>query len=207
MSEKLFFEAMGELSDKYISEAIDYQSKKNVRFKGFMRYVAAACIMFVVGFGMLMAVSTEARAAVWGWIKEVYTDNFYKFSMQTNKEEAINLKYELGWIPEGTEFVTKYDLMGGESFIYTDETELVIVFSYSTDPEYVFYMDGVDNIKEKVTINGMPGEIFITPSEEETNTIVWGDASVPVLFSFTAEYDAETLIKVAENIKIIEVNE
>ena len=64
MSEKLFFEAMGELSDKYISEAIDYQSKKNVRFKGFMRYVAAACIMFVVGFGMLMAVSTEARAAV-----------------------------------------------------------------------------------------------------------------------------------------------
>ena len=59
------------------------------------------------------------------------------------------------------------------------------------------------DIKEKVVVNGMPGEIFITPSEEETNTIVWGDASVPVLFSFTAEYDAETLIKVAENIKVV----
>ena len=85
--------------------------------------------------------------------------------------------------------------------------ELVIVFSYSTDLEYVFYMDSVDNIKEEVTINGMPGEIFITPSEEETNTIVWGDASIPVMFSFTAECDNETMIKVAENIKVIEVED
>ncbi|MBR5577967.1 MAG: DUF4367 domain-containing protein [Lachnospiraceae bacterium] len=127
--------------------------------------------------------------------------------METDVKEAVNLTYELGWIPEGIEFVTKFDIMGGESFIYTDEKELVIVFSYSTDPEYVFYMDSVDNIKEEVTINGMPGEIFITPSEEETNTIVWGDASIPVMFSFTAEFDNETMIKVAENIKVIEVED
>ena len=111
---------------------------------------------------------------MWRWGKEVYLGEWHKFSMETDVKEAVNLTYELGWIPEGIEFVTKFDIMGGESFIYTDEKELVIVFSYSTDPEYVFYMDSVDNIKEEVTINGMPGEIFITPSEEETNTIVWG---------------------------------
>ena len=90
-----------------------------------------------------------------------------------------------------------------ETFSYFDLTP----FGYSTDPEYVFYMDSVDNIKEEVNINGMPGEIFITPSEEETNTIVWGDASIPVMFSFTAEDDNETMIKVAENIKVIEVED
>ena len=42
------------------------------------------------------------------------------------------------------------------------------------------------------------------PSEEETNTIVWSDNSIPIMFSFTAEYDVETLIKVVENIKIVE---
>ena len=205
MNEQLFTEAMSELSDRYITEAINYKGKqkeKNI-FYYVKKYTVVASLILVVGLGTLMVTSTEVRAALWGWIKEFYADDWYKFSMETDVEEATNLKYELGWIPEGTEFVTRYDLVGGESFIYTDETELLIVFSYSTDPDYVFYMDGVDDIKEKVVVNGMPGEIFITPSEEETNTIVWGDASVPVLFSFTAEYDAETLVKVAENIKVV----
>ena len=209
MSEQLFSEAMGELSDKYITEAINYKGKqkeKNI-FNFVKRYAAVASLILVVGLGTLMAASTEVRATMWRWVKEVYSGEWHKFSMETDVKEAANLKYELGWIPEGMEFVTKFDIMGGESFIYTDEKELVIVFSYSTDPEYVFYMDSVDNIKEEVTINGMPGEIFITPSEEETNTIVWGDASIPVMFSFTAECDNETMIKVAENIKVIEVED
>ena len=209
MSEQLFSEAMGELSDKYITEAINYKGKqkeKNIIYF-IKRYTAVASLILVVGLGTLMAASTEVRATVWRWVKEVYSGEWHKFSMETDVKEAVNLKYELGWIPEGIEFVTKFDIMGGESFIYTDEKELVIVFSYSTDPEYVFYMDSVDNIKEEVTINGMPGEIFITPSEEETNTIVWGDASIPVMFSFTAEFDNETMIKVAENIKVIEVED
>ena len=209
MSEQLFSEAMGELSDKYITEAINYKGKqkeKNIIYF-IKRYTAVASLILVVGLGTLMAASTEVRATVWRWVKEVYSGEWHKFSMETDVKEAVNLKYELGWIPEGIEFVTKFDIMGGESFIYTDEKELVIVFSYSTDPEYVFYMDSVDNIKEEVTINGMLGEIFITPSEEETNTIVWGDASIPVMFSFTAECDNETMIKVAENIKVIEVED
>ena len=81
---------------------------------------------------------------------------------------------------------------------------MLIVFSYSSDPDFVFYMDGADNIKQKVKVNGCPGETFITPSEDETNTIVWTDESVPIIFSFTAECDVDTLIKVAENVKIIE---
>ena len=78
------------------------------------------------------------------------------------------------------------------------------MFSYSTDPDFVFYMDGVDNKKQTVIVNGYPGEIFITLSEEETNAIVWSDNSVPVIFTFTADCDAETLLKVAENIKVVE---
>lgn len=206
MSEKLFAEAMGELSDKYITEAINYRGKKDTRIiwlKRISKYVVAACLVFVIGFGILMVVSTEARAAVWGWVKEFYAGNYYKFSFDGEAEEAVGLKYEPGWLPEGTEFVTKYEIMGGETFIYTDETGLLISFSYSTDPDSVHYLGAADTIKQKVTVNGYPGEIFISPSEEETNTIVWSDSSVPVIFDFTAEYDAETLLKVAENIVII----
>ena len=207
MSEQLFSEAMGELSDKYITEAINYNGnqKKNSVFFWVKRSVAVASAILIIGFGMLMAVSTEARAAVWGWVSELYQENMYKIFFDGEAEETVGLKYELGWLPEGTEFVTKYDVMGGESYIYTDETELLINFLYTTDSESVYYLIANDAIKQEVTVNGLPGEVFISPSEEETNTIVWSDNSVPVMFSFTAEYDMETLIKVAENIKVIEV--
>ena len=99
---------------------------------------------------MITAVSAEARAAVWGWVREIHAENMYKFFFKGEAEEAVGLKYEPGWLPEETEFITKYEIMGGEVFIYTDVKELVISFT------------------------------------------------------FTAEYDAETLLKVAENIKIAE---
>ena len=207
MSERLFAEAMSELSDKYITEAINYRRKKDTRkiwLRKIGKYVAAACLVFVIGFGILMVVSTEARAAVWGWIREFYAGDYYKFSFDGEAEEAVGLKYEPSWLPEGTEFVTKYEIMGGETFIYTDDTGLLISFSYSTDPDAVHYLGAVDTIKQKVTVNGCPGEIFISPSKTETNTIVWSDNSLPVIFDFTAEYDAETLLKVAENIVLIE---
>lgn len=209
MSDKLFSEAMGELSDKYITEAINYNVKKkeqNILF-WIRRCAAVACIVLVLGFGLLMSFSSEARAAVWGWVSELYQENMYKIFFTGEEEETVSLKYELGWLPEGTEFVTKYDITGGESYIYTDETELLINFLYSSDPESVYYLIANDAIKQEVTVNGLPGEVFISPSEEETNTIVWSDNSIPVMFTFTAEYDAETLIKVAENIKAIEVEE
>ena len=84
---------------------------------------------------------------------------------------------------------------------------MVISFTYSTDPDSVHYLIAENATKQDVTVDGLPGEIYISPSEEETNTIVWSDNSVPVMFTFTAEYDAETLLKVAENIKIAEEEE
>lgn len=209
MSDKLFSEAMGELSDKYITEAINYsveKKEKNV-FYVVGRYAAVACILLILCFGLLMSVNSEARAAVWGWVSEFYEENVYKIFFAGEAEETVGLKYELGWLPEGTEFVTKYDIPGGESYIYTDETELLINFLYSSDPDSVYYLIANDATKQEVTVNGMPGEVFISPSEEETNTIVWSDNSIPIMFSFTAEYDVETLIKVAEDVKVVKEEE
>ena len=210
MSEKLFSEAMGEISDKYITEAINYKGKKKPKkiwFRKIGKYTAAACLVVLLGFGILMVISTEARAAVWGWVSEFYAENMYKIFFDGEAKEPVSVKYELGWLPEGTEFVTKYDVSGGESYIYTDETELLINFLYSSDPESVYYLIAEDAIKESVTVNGLPGEVFISPSEEETNTIVWSDNAIPIMFTFTAEYDVETLIKVAENVKVVEAEE
>lgn len=47
----------------------------------------------------------------------MHAGDYYKFSFDGESEAAVGLKYEPGWLPEGTEFVTKYEIMSGETFI------------------------------------------------------------------------------------------
>ena len=210
MSDKLFSEAMGELSDKYITEAINYNAKKKEQniFFWVKRCAAVACIVLIVGFGLLMSISSEARAAVWGWVRELANENHYKYFFETDtvtttEKETGTLKYCPGWLPEGTVFVTLIEEFGGEIYIYTNEKDALIRFSYSTDPKSVTYIDGVEYTQKPVTVNGLDGIIYLAPSEEQTNAIVWSDDSVPVIFFFAADCSEEDLIRVAENVKVL----
>ena len=58
--------------------------------------------------------------------------------------------------------------------------------------------------QKPVTVNGLDGTIYLAPSEEQTNSIIWTDDSVPVIFFFAADCSEEDLIKVAENVKVLE---
>ena len=84
MSEQLFSEAMGKLSDKYISEAINYKGKKKEQniILWVKKSVVAATIILSVGFGVLMVENTEVIATVWRWVKEVYSGEWHKFSLE-----------------------------------------------------------------------------------------------------------------------------
>ena len=214
MREQLFSDAMGELSDKYITEAINYNGKQREQnvFFWVKRCVAVASLIFIVGFGMLMTVSTEARAAVWGWVREFAGGVHYKYFFEgdaigTTEEDAGTLKYYPGWLPEGTEYVTTIEEFGGEIHIYTNENDALIRFSYSTDPKGVTYIDGVEYSQKSVTVNGCAGTIYLAPNEGQTNSIIWTDDSIPVIFFFAADCSEEDLIKVAENVKLVEAEE
>ena len=174
MSDKLFSEAMGELSDKYITEAINYnveKEEKNV-FYVVGRYAAVACILFVLCFGLLMSVSSEARAAVWGWVSEFYEENVYKIFFAGEAEETVGLKYELGWLPEGTEFVkAEHDgnvVTGTPSIsgkIKESDSEEILI---TTDNSFINKLlpDGPNGnqgnliVKKQVTVGSLKGKEF-----------------------------------------------
>lgn len=69
------------------------------------------------------------------------------------------------------------------------------------------YIDGVEYTQKSVTVNGLKGTIYLAPNEEQTNSIIWSDDSVPVIFFFAADCREEDLIKVAENVKVLEAEE
>lgn len=165
-----------------------------------LRCAAGVLLVIVIGFYSVLAVSAEARAAVFGWIKE-QCQSLYEYFFEGDTVDPEKAMYDLGWLPEDCKFVTSYETSGGEVYIYSTTQNSLVQFSYISDPDSEkMYMDGVEADKKKVMINGCSGELYISENQEETNNIVWMNESQTVLFSISGDYNEEILIKIAENI-------
>lgn len=166
-----------------------------------LRTVASIVLVILIGFGSTLAVSAEAREIVFGWVKQQY-ENFYEYFFEGDVTPTEPAKYQPGWMPEGCEFVTSYETTGGEVYIYTDEVDTLIQFSYTSNPNNEsVYVDGVNYNKEVVSVNGVPAEIYMSQAENETNSIIWNDETGVILFTASGNFNQETLIKIAENIE------
>lgn len=164
---------------------------------------AAACFLLVVtiGFGTVMTVNAEAREFIAGWVKEQYK-SFTRYFFSNEAESTESVKYQLGWLPDGCEFVTSFEIDGGETYIYTDKQETLIQFIYTSDTKSTHIFVSSDGYTiESVLVNGCPSDIYIAKNPEETNTIVWMNADKNVLFIFSGGFSADELIKIAESIK------
>ena len=63
------------------------------------------------------------------------------------------------------------------------------------------YVDYAEYSEKQVTINGNTASLFIAPSEDNTDGIVWTDPDTNTLFFVSGHFDQETFIKIAENVK------
>lgn len=202
MTANIFSDAMGEISEKYIMEAVSYQPKKKYVIWPRVRSAAACFLLAVLLTGSaILTFSVEARAAFFGWVRE-QIENYYVYFFEGEAAVADPAKYELGWLPENCVFVTSYETAGGEVYIYTDERDTLIQFSYTSDPDnenvYVTH-NGAEKIEVKV--NDYPAEIYISPSENETDSIGWTNPNTNTLFFISGHFDQETFIRMAESVK------
>ena len=169
-----------------------------------LRSVASIILVITIGFGSVLAVSAEARAAVFGWVKE-QSESFYEYFFEGEVELAESAKYQPGWMPDGCELLTVEETAGGETYIYKDKSGLLAQFYYIYDPDsQKLYIDTVEYISEPVSINGHSGEMYISIYDDETSSIVWTDNSTNTLFYVSGPYEKDTLIKIAENIQVKE---
>ena len=201
MSVQLFADAMSELNEKYIMEAVSYQRKAKPQFNTWLSKVACVFLAVLLTGSAVLTFSVEARAAFFGWVRE-QVETYYHYFFEGEVTVDALAKYELGWIPENCVFVTSYETAGGEVYIYTDERDTLIQFSYTSEPNNEnVYVNSVGAETIEVAVNGTPAEISVSPSEEETDGIVWTDPDTNTLFFISGHFDQETFIKMAENVK------
>ena len=78
MSVELFTDAMSELNEKYIMEAVSYQRKSKPQFNTWLSKIACFFLAVLLTGSAVLTFSVEARAAFFGWVRQQY-ESFYEY--------------------------------------------------------------------------------------------------------------------------------
>lgn len=206
MSAEVFSEAMGLIGEKYIMEAATYQRKKQTATKVWLSRVAGVLLAILLAGSAVLAFSAEARAAVLGWVRQ-QIESLYAYVFVGDPVAADPVRYELSEIPEGFTLATVYEIDGGELYIYTnEETGIIGAFSYSINPSESssIVLEGGVCEHRKVTVNGMPGDLYLPTDGSERSELLWMDDTTGTIFSLSFPFDEDTMLKIAESIEIVD---
>ncbi len=169
-----------------------------------LRSVASILLVILLGFSSVLAVSVEAREAVFGWVREQY-ESFYAYFFEGQSEDSEPVSYSPGWMPDEFKYETTFEIAGGKSFVYVSSDGTIAEFSYSTSPEnFVMFIESADCEQHAVLVNGTEGTLYIPSDSSMASGIVWIDENSNTIFHVSATINSDILMKIAEQIKIIE---
>ena len=163
--------------------------------------VASILLAILIGTSAWLVVDVEARAAVFGWIKEIYETTFiYRF--EDKSENLINTnRYRPSWLPEGyTEFLVDEST---ESIlvVYVSETGEMLKFNYVQNPNETDWAIDFSQMKKSiVTVNGYNADLLISSSSDIANCILWS-TSDNTAFYISAFLEESDLVRIAESVK------
>lgn len=201
MNAQVFSEALGEISEKYIEEALTYQRPaKRKRTRIWLKRCIAACLVLVLCFGTLLATSETVSAAFFGWLKETY-EMLSAYRSPNNGDTSSKVKeYQLGWIPDGYSEVSMDEINGSVTTLYANEEDQQLTFAYINDSSSCdLFVDTSQVTKHKVEVNGCSADLFISDTPDVSNGIVWINEHNTAIY-ISAFLDGDELIQLAESV-------
>lgn len=167
-----------------------------------LQKVASVILAIALVTGVWLAVDTDARAAVLGWIRAQY-ENIFHYYFDGDENTTSEQSYELGWLPEGYSFHHRSDMTGRANVIYANESGNIISLTYTTDLNTasldIFLMDDY-SASARVEIGSIIADLYITSNADSSNIIAWENSEENALFVISAVEDPNTLVKLAENV-------
>lgn len=179
-----------------------YRVNHPIRYKIASR-VASILLVILIGFTVVMSCSPTARAAVIGWIKQVY-ESFYSYYFETNADTKSSNKYQIDPLPEGYVEVSNDEDNGTHICIYANDKKEMLTFSYSVSPESaMFYVVKEAYLIEEILISGEKADLYISIDGNQSNGIIWCDENAGIIFYISGRFDGEELKNLAESVKEI----
>ncbi len=164
--------------------------------------IAASFLLVVfLGFGVTMAVSPTARAAVVGWVKETVDEFVSYYYANDVASQKGNPRYYIAALPNDYSETQLVEKEGYLTAVYTDSSGKNIIFTYAT-PAKVDQLSVALNTNTMIDafVSGHPATLYLTDDLTEGNTIVWSDDDTETIFYITAPLGANSLVALAESV-------
>lgn len=165
---------------------------------------AVACILLIIlfGGGSVLALSTDARAAFVGWVREIYEMWFvYQY---VGKDQIVpeGIVYCPTWIPNGYELTTAPEAGTHSTAIYEDSDGNIIVFNCSINTESInFQIEYGDTQLFYVYVGDVSADLYIDNTSGNANYLVWEDENRQMIFWIISTLDGETMVNIAESVE------
>lgn len=168
-----------------------------------MRRVAAILLAAILAGSVYLAVDTEARAAFFGWIKEVYEHSTIYRTMPNHASDTLP-RYELTWLPDGF----------GEPDVYEDDTTYsalyenpntgdVFIFGYGllTDERQTVLF--TTQQPEHLLVRGADADFYAADDNSDFSNLLWIDADTGVFCTIDGTLNKDVILHIAESIYLV----
>ena len=168
----------------------------------FLKRIACAMVAFILCASAFLALNTEVRASIIGWVTEKY-NSYIRYSF-SGKDNASNFSsYDFADIPEGYVLLERTETSSGTTILYINDDGRIIDLSYEYNVKSnAFFFKVEDHIHTNETVDGITMDIYISNNPKYNNTIIWS-VDDDVLFILSANFDKDDLIKLAKNVSLI----
>lgn len=169
-------------------------------FYSTVKKVASVVLVISLLSSIWFGIGVEGRAVVFGWVKEKYETFFHYFYEGESKGPVSDAEYELGWLPDGYEFLTKNEFEGLNTSVYVNKNGKFLKFIYDKNPGggETYQIDESHSV-EVIAVRGIETEIHSSIDGSSSNDIVWENED-EVFFVISAYEPKENLVKMAENV-------
>ena len=184
------------------------KAKRRETARRWTRRAAAALLALVIGATSWLAVDTQARAAFFSWVREVYENSVvYRFFNDTSVVDQLP-DYRPSWVPDG--------------YVQTDviETDTVcsIIYQNITDPsdsfifDYNLYSDNTNSalLTEKdeyefqeLSVNGKTAHYYHSLNDDRANDLIWIDETTAILFTLNGYLEQDVMLHIAESVILV----
>lgn len=170
---------------------------------GTLQRVACVILALMIAGGTWISVSTEARAAFFGWVKGIYK-TYFSYHFEGEQTNASRTDYRPAWVPDGYVETFCDEEENTVFVVYSNEFGQVMSFSYVSNPDdTTWFIDQNNSITKQISINGGAGELFLSTNHQNTNAIVWSTDDNAAYF-ISGFVDETELVRMAESVQPVE---